>query len=433
MLGEAAPSEPVPPLPGLSAINDWVDAQKRPGSPPRWRSIDVDADWIEHPALLRPIEQFTARLTPANPGVHIENAAGFWGGVPFRGAVSFVGGDPGHVDVDLTLALPRRKGRLRPKADAWCRARFRAELEKLGDFQAEELSGVVQGVGDRAQLRHGAAKLRPRGDLSGIIDLDLSRADAVPYHGRIELVNGSLSELMNDLKMDGGAANGTADIDLELEGLLIAHHNLLADGNGTAALRLRNGEILKRMNVLFSIAQASDTLNPFRSRETIPYDSIDVPLQLREGFASTEGLSLQGDALRLVGTGRVNLVESPHELEAVIGIFYFRALDRVIGVFPLLNRMLLGPDDNLVSTYFAVSGPWGDPRARIIPSKSIASGPGSFVLEGLPSFVLGGLSTLERLFTPSKPKDSGASAPTVPAPLEPPPADGAPAPPGDLP
>jgi hypothetical protein len=155
-------------------------------------------------------------------------------------------------------------------------------------------------------------------------------------------VNGSLSELMSDLKMDGGAANGTADIDLELRGLLVAHHNLLADSSGPANIRLRDGEILKRMNVLFSIAQASDTLNPFRSRETIPYDTIDAPLQLGDGFASTEGLSLQGDALRLVGTGRVNLVEDPHDVEAVIGIFYFRALDRVISVFPLLNRMLLG-------------------------------------------------------------------------------------------
>ncbi len=166
--------------------------------------------------------------------MHIENAKGFWGGVPFQGTVSFVGGDHGRVDVDLALALPRREGRLRPNSEAWCRAQFRADLEKLGDFQAEELTGVVQAIGDRVELRHGAAKLRPRGDLSGIVDLDLSRADAVPYHARIELVNGSLSELMSDLKMDGGAANGTADIDTELDGLLIAHHNLLADSNGPA-------------------------------------------------------------------------------------------------------------------------------------------------------------------------------------------------------
>ena len=359
--GEFPPA--VPPLPGRIALSDWVDSHRRAGAPPRWRRIDVDAEWLEHPVLLRPIEEFTAQLTPANPGVHVEDAKGFWAGVPFHGKVSFRGGGRGRIDADLTLSLPRREGRRRPQTGVWGRAKFHADLEKLGDFQAEGLDGVVQAIGDRVELRHGAAKLRPRGDLSGIVDLDLSRADAVPYHARIELVNGSLSELMNDLKMDGGAANGTADIDTELQGVLVAGHNLLSDTTGSAMLRLRKGEILKRMNVLFSIAQASDTLNPFRSRETIPYERIDAPLQLANGIASTDALTLEGPALRLVGTGSVNVVESPHLVEAVIGIFYFRALDRVIGIFPLLNRMLLGPDDNLVSTYFAVSGPWAD-RAR---------------------------------------------------------------------
>lgn len=407
-LAQSAASMPVPSLPGLGALDKWIESNKRPGSPPRWRTIDVDAEWIEHPILLRPIEEFTARLKPANPGVHFENAKGFWGGVPFEGTASIRGGDKASVDVDLTLALPRREGKRRSESKLWCRGKFVADLEKLGDFQAEELTGTVQGIGERVELRHGVAKLRPRGDLAGIVDLDLSRADAVPYHARIELVNGSLSELMSDLKMDGGAANGTAEIDTELDGVLIAHRNLLRDASGPVAVRLRDGEILKRMNVLFSIAQASDTLNPFRSRETIPYDRIDAPLQFGGGYASTDGLSLQGDALRLVGTGRVNLVDDPHEVQAVIGIFYFRALDRVIGVFPLLNRMLLGPDENLVSTYFAVAGPWSDPRASIIPSKSIASGPGSFMLEGFPSFVRGGLATLERLFTASEPPPEGA-------------------------
>jgi hypothetical protein len=422
--GEFPPA--VPPLPGRIALSDWVDSHRRAGAPPRWRRIDVDAEWLEHPVLLRPIEEFTAQLTPANPGVHVEDAKGFWAGVPFHGRVSFRGGGRGRIDADLTLSLPRREGRLRPQTGVWGRAKFHADLEKLGDFQAEGLDGVVQAIGDRVELRHGAAKLRPRGDLSGIVDLDLSRTDAVPYHARIELVNGSLSELMNDLKMDGGAANGTADIDTELQGLLVAKRNLLSDTTGSAVLRLRKGEILKRMNVLFLIAQASDTLNPFRSRETIPYERIDAPLRLANGIASTDALTLEGPALRLVGTGSVNVVESPHLVEAVIGIFYFRALDRVIGIFPLLNRMLLGPDDNLVSTYFAVSGPWADTRASIIPSKSIASGPGSFVLEGLPSFVRGGISTLERIFTTSGPgaEPKAETAPAIPlappAPLSPP-------------
>ncbi|RIL07279.1 MAG: hypothetical protein DCC71_03505 [Proteobacteria bacterium] len=388
---------PVPPLPGRIALDDWIESKKKPGSPPRWRSIEVDADWIEHPVLLRPLEETTAVLAPANPGVHIREAKGYWGGVPFRGKGSYRGGDQSRIDVEVALSLPRREGRRRADAAAWGRARFHARLEKLGDFQAEWLDGVAQAVGDRVELRRGAAHLRPRGSLRGSVDLDLSESDAVPYRADLQLENGSFSDLLNDIKLDGGSARGTADLDASLAGKLVIGHSMLADMQGTAFLRLREGEINKRMNVLLAIAQASDTLNPFRSRETIPYERIDAPLTLKDGFLETDGFTLQGPAVRMMGTGRVNVVRAPYDLEAVIGIFFFRTLDRVIGVFPILNRLLLGPDDNLVSTYFAMSGPWGDPQARLVPVKSFASGPASFVLEGLPAFVRGGLSRLERM------------------------------------
>jgi len=389
----------VPALPGLGALDKWIDSTKRPGSPPRWRRIEVHADWIEHPALLRPLEEVTAVLTPANPGIHFGDAKGFWGGVPFSGSGSFYGGDAPRIDADVTLAATRRTGRRRAASEAWGRARFHADLEKLGDFQADWLEGVVQSIADRVELRHGEARLRPRGDLTGTLDLDLASSDRVPYRARIELDDGSMSDLMNDVKMDGGAARGTVGIDADLAGFVRAGDKPLADMDGTANLRLRNGEINKRMNVLFAIAQASDTLNPFRSRETIPFDTIEAPLVLSRGIARTEALSLQGPAVRMVGTGQVDLVNDPHPVEAVIGVFFFRTLDRMIGMFPLLNRLLLGPDDNLIATYFAVTGPWGNTQGTLIPTKSIASGPASFVLEGLPSFVRGGLSTLERVVT----------------------------------
>ncbi len=406
----------VPALPGVGALDKWIDSLKRPGSPPRWRRIEVRADWIEHPALLRPLEEVTTVLTPANPGIHFQDAKGFWGGVPFSGSGSFYGGDARRIDADVTLGTTRRTGRRRADSEAWGRARFHADLEKLGDFQAEWLEGGVQAIGDRVELRHGEARLRPRGDLAGTLDLDLSRADRAPYRARIELDGGSMSDLMNDVKMDGGAARGTAEIDADLNGFVRAGNPPLADMNGTANLRLRSGEINKRMNMIFAIAQASDTLNPFRSRETIPFDRIDAPLALSAGIAKTEALSLQGPALRMVGTGQVDLVNDPHPVEAVIGVFFFRTLDRMIGMFPLLNRLLLGPDDNLIATYFAVTGPWGSPQGTLIPTKSIASGPASFVLEGLPSFVRGGLATLERVVTGGPTRSEGTPPPPRPSP-----------------
>lgn len=420
--GAVPPS--VPALPGLGALDRWIDSLRRPGSPPRWRRIEVRADWIEHPALFRPLDEVTAVLMPANPGIHIRDAKGFWGGVPFAGTGSFYGGANPRVEVDVSLTPKRRVGSRRSDAGTWGRARFHADLEKLGDFQAESLEGVAQGIGDRVELRRGEARLRPRGDLTGTVDLDLSRGDAVPYRARIELAGGSLSDLMNDVKMDGGAARGTTEIDADLTGEIRAGRKPLADMKGTANLRLRGGEINKRMNVLFAIAQASDTLNPFRSRETIPFDELDAPLTLDRGVAATERFSLQGAAVRMVGTGHVDMVNRPNHVEAVLGVFFFRSLDRVIGLFPVLNRLLLGPDENLIATYFAVSGPWANPQGTLIPTKSIASGPASFVLEGLPAFVRGGLSTLERAFTagPVRPVPVPVPPPAQ-APPEPPPAD----------
>lgn len=421
-LERGEPVPPVPPLPGIVALDRWISSKRRPGSPPRWRRIDVDAEWIEHPVLLRALDQVEAVLEPANPGVHIREIDGFWGGVPFSGKGTFLGGEKSRIDVDVALALPRREARRRADARAWGRARVHYDLEKLGDFQAESFDGVAEGLGERLEVRGGTSRLRPRGDLRGDVDVDLSQPDRVPYHARITLENGSLSDLMNDLKMDGGAARGTTEVDGDVSGSLVLEHaSVFQDMQGSGTLRLLDGEIKQRMNVLLAIAAASDTLNPFRSLETIPFERIEAKFGLEGGIASTDGFSLQGPSLRMVGTGRVDLVGPEHLFEAVLGIFYFRTLDRVIGVFPILNRMLLGPDENLISTYFALNGPWGKPDARLIPVKSLASGPASFVLEGFPAFVRGGLTLIERMFGPEAPPI--APDPEPPKPGAVPPAD----------
>jgi hypothetical protein len=78
----------------------------------------------------------------------------------------------------------------------------------------------------------------------------------------------------------------------------------------------------------------------------------------------------------------------------VVALFFFRNLDSLISKVPLLNRVLLGEDENLINAYFALSGPFGEPKARLIPVKTLSSGPASFMLEGFPAFVRGGLSRL---------------------------------------
>jgi hypothetical protein len=183
----------------------------------------------------------------------------------------------------------------------------------------------------------------------------------------------------------------------EVSANLIPRTNILRELTGPVTLELRDGEIRKRMNLLLALAAASDTFNPFRSRDVLPYEAIDGELVLDRGTVRAESLSLVGSAARLVATGDVNVVDAPNEVNAVVGVFFFKTLDAVIGFVPLVNRIVLGKDDNLMAAYFAVSGPWKGPSARILPSALLTTGPVGIVTQGLPDFVRSGVGTLRRL------------------------------------
>jgi hypothetical protein len=129
----------------------------------------------------------------------------------------------------------------------------------------------------------------------------------------------------------------------------------------------------------------------------LPYEEIDGELMLDRGTVRAEALSLVGPAARLVATGDVDVVDAPNEVNAVVGVFFFKTLDTVIGAVPLVNRILLGDDENLMAAYFAVSGPWKEPSARILPATLLTSGPVGIVTEGLPGFVRSGIGSLRRL------------------------------------
>jgi hypothetical protein len=62
----------------------------------------------------------------------------------------------------------------------------------------------------------------------------------------------------------------------------------------------------------------------------------------------------------------------------------------------VLNRVILGQDENLVGAYFAMTGTWKEPKAQLVPVKSFAEGPAHFMLEA-PEFLWSGLMRLDSL------------------------------------
>ncbi|MEB2346749.1 MAG: AsmA-like C-terminal domain-containing protein [Deltaproteobacteria bacterium] len=389
--------DPVPPLPGWFTLDAWVQGDRKPGTPSRWQQAEITASRIEHPALLRPIAGLRAVLLPVPFGWDAEITDAWWGSARVEGRARKSGAPPGRIEVTARASAGGSPPLDPADPDAWVRGGFRVELSRLGPFRAREVRGRVRIEGTRGEIREGDAALLPRGRLVGEVDLALDRRDSVPASGRLRIEGGSVPDLLTDLGLDGSAMTGTAHLSGDLSAKLIPRENILRELVGPVSAKLRDGEINQRMNLLLAIAAASDTFNPFRSRKVLPYDEIDGAFAFERGFVRGESISLVGPAARLVGNGRVNVLDAPYPVEAVVGVYFFKSLDAVISRVPLVNRLLLGKDDNLLAAWFALTGPWLDPQARLLPKTLLASGPMGIVTEGVPGFVRSGVETLARL------------------------------------
>jgi hypothetical protein len=159
---------------------------------------------------------------------------------------------------------------------------------------------------------------------------------------------------------------------------------------------VRDGVIRQRFRLFLAVAMVSETLNPFRERGTIRFKGMDIEGKLQGGAWQVDVVNIDGPALRVAANGRVR-AESPNEVEGVMGLFFFRTVDRAIGAVPLVNRMLLGKDKNLLGTYVALSGPWNGMQAKVLPVQTIAQGPASVVVEGVPTALQGGVRVIQRI------------------------------------
>lgn len=409
---------PVPPLPGWFTLDAWAQGDRTPGAPSRWQRAEIDASRLEHPALLRPIAGLRAVLQPVPFGWDAEIADGWWGSARLSGRARRSGAPPGRIEID---ARARGDGGPPPldRTDpgAWFRGGFRVELTRIGVFRAKGVSGRLRIAGDRGEISEGDAELVPQGRLVGEVDLGLERRDYVPVDARLRVEGASVSDLITDMSLDGSVMTGTAHLSGDVSAKLIPRGNILQELTGPVTMKLRDGEINQRMNLMLAIAAASDTFNPFRSRAVLPYDELDGELALDRGWVRGDSVSLVGPAARLVGNGRVNVIEAPYPVEAVVGVYFFKTLDTVISKVPLVNRLLLGKDDNLLAAWFALTGPWLDPQARVLPQTLLTSGPMGIVTEGVPGFVRSGVETLARLLG-GQPEPGAREAARRPPPLE---------------
>ncbi len=420
--------DPPPSLAGQAAVWRWIQAQSKTSDEGRrWSRVEVQADYLDHPALPWPISWVRAVLEPGEgrTAVRIESAR--VGDIPVRGQGSFGGSAPGSLVFTLDASAPEDAPAVEVGPGVWARGRVNANLRRLGRFPAERVTARFRGVGSRLDFRSAKLNLQPSGTVSGDVRLDLAHVDHVPFDAELQVENAPAPIVAEGLKLNPEGMTGTVQAGALLRGRLRAHESLAAHLEGPVSFHVRNGQVRRTIPAMLAIATTSEVINPFRARESVPFAALDAEIRLLKGRLEAEQISLDGPAIRMVATGSVKLGEDPHDLEGVVGVFFFPTVDAAIGRVPVLSRLLLGPDKNLVSGYFALTGTWERPRAEMIPIKTLASGPVNLVV-ALPGFVHAGLKRLQRL-VPSE----GAVVDPVPGPEARPAPEAPPAPGSDPP
>ena len=414
--------EPVPPLPGRAPLAEWVrgPADQPPGAP-SWQRVRVEADWLAHPALGCVVDELVGSVEPlAGGGLRLGVERALWAGLSVEGRLEHRPAPPESVRLDVRLGVPRTGARTRAPTGIWARGRFSLESQRLGSWDARGARGRFRLEGETLFLEDGTLRLTPGPRIAvSAVEVDLSQADRVPFHANGEVTEGEFGDLLLAITdTTEPAVSGPFVGAISLRGSLRPGHPTLGDADGGFSLHVRDGVIRQRFRLFLAVAMASETLNPFRERGTIRFGAMDVEGTLQSGTWVVDTAQIDGPALRALVHGRVGAV-APNPVEGVMALFFFRSVDRAIGWLPLVNRALLGRDKNLLGAYFALSGPWSGINASVLPVKSLASGPASVVLEGVPMALQQGVRVLEKMIEvaplPEAPAEpSPPSAPQLP-------------------
>ena len=202
--------------------------------------------------------------------------------------------------------------------------------------------------------------------------------------------------------LEDGLLSGHLHGALVAAGPLVPNENPLARATGAVALHARAGDIHREVPFLLAIVLASKRFQPFKDHDRIAYDAIDLSGTLEGGVLEIGNLTLSSSDVRAAASGTLEL-DADVELDMAMGVFFFPTLDGVIQKIPILNRIFLGRNDNLVGAYFSLTGPITGPEARIVARESLTQGGAAGMVLAVPAFVLSGFQEIRSMVTPRTP------------------------------
>jgi hypothetical protein len=414
-----------PRLDGIDDLRAWVESRRKPPYTPSWTKLALDVDYVSHATLFCTLEDVVALVErdAANYAITIER--GRWAGFGVSGRAQYLRSvgkdglpvrDGGSVSLDLALGKREPSGAPRATDATWAEGRFDLAVQTMGRFLTRRYDGSFRATGSEVLLYDSRIELEPSGVLEGNISMQLGAHGPLPFRAEAQSRGLDLLDLWKTSQLEKPVMSGTLVGGATLRGNLHHGQHPLLDVSGYGSLHARDGEIYRSVPFLLALAMSDEKINPFGKRDRFPYRAIDLEGPAENGWLFSRTLTLEGPSERMAASGKTHLSD-PYELESVIGMYPIPTLDSIVAAIPIVNVLLLGDDRALAGFYFAVTGDWTKPSVAALPIKSIASGPASLVLEGVPNFVLGGLRALGSVLTPpAAPAKKPAEPPLATAP-----------------
>jgi len=376
-------------------------------------TIDLQIEDLDHPLFLWPIRDLELALESEADGIHIQQLSGTWAGVPIAGRADWSFRPEERVSVNLSAQRPSDRPAASIAKSGWAHGRFSVGAIEGERWWQSAARGEFEASGDRVRIRDLAVDLEPSGAIEANATLRLSAADAVPFLLSFDLKSGNANALAKLFGLPSNQIHGTADLAGSFDGALRPDTSIYAALRGLLSVRARDGVIRKKAPPVAAVSQASEELEDYDPNEVIPYRHFETVLEFGDGRIHTDAFSMEGPELGVFASGDVELLSHDKRMDGKVALFLFPKLDRVLGKIPILSQILLGTDENLVATYYEVSGPWDSPDVKPIFLPGSA-GPTSVVLQGVPLFVKRGFQALGSLITPDS-AESDEDSPAKPA------------------
>ena len=365
-----APRGPGEPIPGLAAA---ARALVRPGRDAREPLVVELSDlYLGHPALVLPFRDAEAELRFPDGKLRVQ-ARGIYGGAPAELEILY---DPQarHVRADVRYldgdAPPRSD-----TGDLWLSAKLGVPALQLGRWRLEDIQvnvaaqgALVSFDGGRAVFGGGDTELR------GTVALGAGSHALVDFHTRT--TNADLDAVNEPLRLRPGALAGRADFNGLWRGRLEPGQDFLDHADLAIDLHATKGAIA---HLPASVALARvPSLQGIRGLfgRPLPYDEINARFLVRDGILRAESLSLSGPELRLLAAGELDLVAPERPADLLLAFMFLQTVDKMIELVPIIGSWVLGEDDNLVTIYVRVKGPWASPSASLVPPQSVRTAAG---------------------------------------------------------